>query len=254
MSEKVASLSAAGWREIVLEKYTEDFQQAIDRIQQRYLDPLLQPVLDVTQPGWRILETGSGWGTLSAALTQRERKVTLLDWSHEIVTHGQHLFHVCGLEGSGVCADLFSNLPFATNSFDCVWSSGVLEHFKPSEQLAILRESARVARRVVVALVPNRLSAAYRLGKWYMEKQGTWQFGYERAIHSQRRFFHLAGLENIQETTGCCHRAAWFLTGIPAESRMKRIWLHLCDTWPTLMNTRLRQGYMLITTGYKQYG
>ena len=48
-------------------------------------------------------------------------------------------------------------LPFPDASFDVVYSLGLIEHFEPSEQVRLLREHARCARKMVVMNVPPTL-------------------------------------------------------------------------------------------------
>jgi hypothetical protein len=101
----------------------------------------------------------------------------------------------------------------------------------------------------VISLVPNAFSMAYRLGKWQMERSGTWEFGYEHPEFSQRGLFEEAGIKNTRETTVHAERSGWFLTGLPAGERLLSLWLRLCRTLPALMNNPARQGYMLVTVG-----
>ncbi len=245
-------LDATGWEGLVLAKYADDLLPMSERVKAGYIDPLAEPIMAETEPGWQVLETGSGWGSLSAMLAHRGRQVTLMDWGSTIVAKGQDLLRLCDVSSpQGVCADLFAPLPFADNSFDCVWSSGVLEHFQLSEQLAILQESTRVARRAVISLVPNRLSLAYRYGKRYMEGHHIWEFGYESPMSSQKKLFNEAGLREVHETTIQASRSAWFLQQVPRHYRFAQIWSHLSNRAPHLMEKWLKQGYMLVTVGYK---
>jgi SAM-dependent methyltransferase len=46
-------------------------------------------------------------------------------------------------------------LPFADRSFDLVFSVGMLEHYSPEDQVLLLKEQRRVARRFVQIDVPN---------------------------------------------------------------------------------------------------
>lgn len=242
-------LNATDWEEIVLNRHMDNRLSAIERIQTGYLDPLVRPLLNETMPGWKVLETGSGWGTLSATLSHQQRQVILMDWSAAVVENGLQLLQESGVNGLGVCADLFSPLPFSTKSVDCVWSSGVLEHFRHHEQVQILKESARVARRKVISLVPNALSLPYRLGKWHMESRGSWEFGYEHPEYSQRSLFEEAGMKNIRETTANAERSGWFLNDLPAGKRLQSIWHRICQLSPEWIDNTARQGYMLVTIG-----
>jgi hypothetical protein len=249
MSTETERLGAEGWEQLVLGRHQEDLLALSRGISAGHLDRLVRPLLRETEPGWRVLETGSGWASLSATLAFNRRQATAMDWSSEIVARGLALFESCSVDGDGVCADLFAPLPFADKSYDCVWSSGVLEHFDRNNQIRILAESARVARRKVISLIPNSLSLAYRLGKWQMERRGSWEFGYEKPERTQRPIFEAAGLVNIRETSADAARAGWFLKAFGEANWFQRAWRRLGYIAPDMMEGVARQGYMLVTAG-----
>ena len=68
------------------------------------------------------------------------------------------------IRGSGLC------LPFKDNSFDAVYSEGVIEHFPLAQSHEMLAEHARVCRRggVVVVSVPNRFAVVHQVTKLLM--------------------------------------------------------------------------------------
>ena len=121
--------------------------------------------------GASLLEAGSGSGELSAYLASIGYNVTLLDLSDVALSLSRELFKKHGLLGSFQKGDLF-NLPFAEGSFDCVWNSGVLEHYTDQEIVAALKEMARVSKGLVITVVPNAGAIFYRLGKWNLERKG----------------------------------------------------------------------------------
>lgn len=59
--------------------------------------------------------------------------------------------------GSGIELDQLDAfaLPFPDKTFDLVFSVGMLEHYSPEDQLLLVKEQARVARRFVEIHVPN---------------------------------------------------------------------------------------------------
>lgn len=67
-------------------------------------------------------------------------------------------------------------LPDPDNSFDTVTSLDVLEHVKPAERLAHVRECARVAARRVVLCCPfgsaAHMTAERKLAEWYTARFG----------------------------------------------------------------------------------
>lgn len=63
-------------------------------------------------------------------------------------------------------------LPLAADSFDVVYSLGLIEHFDRNDSSALIREHVRVCKqggRVIIA-VPNFWNLPHTLRKWYLGK------------------------------------------------------------------------------------
>lgn len=127
--------------------------------------PWLKQLLASTEKGEACLELGSGTGALSVVLALQGRKVLLLDLSHDSQDFAKRLFQKLGLAGTFIHTHILTAIPLEDDSCDCVWTSGVLEHFGTPELTHIMRESASVTRATVISLVPNTASVPYRLGK-----------------------------------------------------------------------------------------
>ncbi len=207
-------------------------------------------VLSASAPGDLTLELGCGTGGMSAVLAHEGRRVILLDWSEECLRVAREVVAAVGHPGRCIRADVRQAIPLRDASVDCVWSSGLLEHFTPAELDGVLRESARVARHSVVSLVPNAASLAYRLGKWHQERTGTWRWGREDPKHSLRDAFERAGLRVEREESVDPEHALSFLTmpgAWPVREAM-RAWL---GSRPAGDRAPLNQGYLLATVGRK---
>ncbi len=126
-----------------------------------------------TAPGERVLELGAGTGETSLILARGGRQVVTLDFSRENLQFIGVCAGLLALETRAVCADVRAALPFADGTFDCVWSSGLMEHFSPHERLAILREQHRISRSKVIAIVPNAACVAYRANKALREEEAV---------------------------------------------------------------------------------
>lgn len=216
-------------------------------------DPLwVLPILENSRHEDTVLELGSGTGRLSGVLAREGRRVTLLDWNHESMIHAQTMFRIAGYPGQFLVADVSSAFPFKDGSFDCVWNSGLLEHFSIEQLEHILRESSRVSSSKVISLVPNAWSVPYRVGKWYQERRKLWRWGYERPMFSLRNSFQRVGLTNIVEYSVDSDHALDFLvmSGGRHLARLLRRW-HL---WRERATAKLRQGYLLVTIGVKRDG
>jgi SAM-dependent methyltransferase len=210
----------------------------------------VRPILESTGVGDLLLELGSGTGAMSAVLAQAGRRVILLDWSRDCLRFSREVVAALGGRAGTVQADILQGLPLRGNSVDCVWSSGVLEHFTDEEVHAVLCESARISRRLVVSLVPNAASIPYRLGKWQQERAGTWRWGKEEPRFSLRSAFDAAGLDVIREESVDVEHALDFLAGPEAAAfrDTMRAWL---ETLGPQEKAALNQGYLLCTVGTK---
>lgn len=134
-------------------------------------------------PGRRFLEAGSGTGRISLDLAKRGADVVLLDISATALDLSRSFFEKAGVRGSFVQASAFA-LPFADNSFDVVWNTGLIEHFLFDDQVKILSEMVRVLKPTGKLLTFNPSSAGwlYRLGKFLLERTGRWHYGREIPI------------------------------------------------------------------------
>lgn len=154
-------------------------------------------MFDETEKGWSLLELGVGTGVQSARLEDAGRIVSGLDSSDEIIgrVYGRFPTSFAALR----VADVTKRFPFKEKTFDCVWSSGLLEHFTEDELTHIMSESVRLSRKRVISLVPNAKCIAYMEWKKSKEDNGTWEYGLEIPRDTMRPFFENAGLKDIRE-------------------------------------------------------
>jgi SAM-dependent methyltransferase len=171
------------------------------------LDPeqalILQTIQSLLRGGLRgatVLEPGAGTGRVSYHLHQSGARVAVSDLSENSVNGSQVRFAraAAGLPLAIIRANLLS-LPFRSNSFDLVWNSGVMEHFRDEDLLAGLREMRRVSRRFVAVFVPSRYCVPYNVARLLALDAGTWEWGLERPKKSLREEFLAAGLDVIDE-------------------------------------------------------
>ncbi|MBU2639163.1 MAG: class I SAM-dependent methyltransferase [Nanoarchaeota archaeon] len=120
----------------------------------------------------KVLEIGCGCGD---GLKQfRDNFVVGLDISEESLKLSKKNCN------NLINADLFK-LPFKKNSFDLVYSSGLLEHFKINKAKEAIFEIIRITKKggEIIIIVPNSYCFWYRLFKKSMLFSGKWDFGYE---------------------------------------------------------------------------
>ncbi|MBF0484460.1 MAG: methyltransferase domain-containing protein [Candidatus Omnitrophica bacterium] len=203
------------------------------------------PVLKVTEPGDRVLELGSGTGELSAILGRYGRKPFLMDFSKTNIDLSKDVFNVLNLSGDFFCQNVLEPWQILDGQVDWVFSSGLLEHFSDQEIQNIMLKSKTAAKKGVICLVPNAASLMYRAGKFEMEQNGVWSYGFEDPKFSMKKFFEDVGLVNIQEFSVAPYHALNFLE--IENSSIK----HFFDELNAEDIKQLKQGYLLFTYGEK---
>lgn len=119
--------------------------------------------------GKRILDIGCGMGDLMMYFKKRGADVYGVDISQESV-------NFCKKRGLNVMVADCRNLSFEDNSFDVVYSVGVVEHFKETHQA--IKEHIRVAREKAIIMVPNMLSPYFLISFPYHVLRRTIFKGY----------------------------------------------------------------------------
>ncbi|MBF0620122.1 MAG: class I SAM-dependent methyltransferase [Candidatus Omnitrophica bacterium] len=120
---------------------------------------ILQVVALFLKEGGRFLDAGCGSGFFSKAFLDCGQQVTALDYSDEALKMAREL-----TAGRVACLkeDLLSPGLDARVSgrFDCIFSDGLLEHFKPEDQGRILKNLASLLTPdgYIITFVPNRFS------------------------------------------------------------------------------------------------
>lgn len=235
-------LSGTEWNRRVLPPGAE--QVIIERVKHGCVAPWSQEILLRTSPGDRVLEIGSGTGELSLTLALGGRAVTIADISCDSLRTTIRCAQVLGCEIAACCIDGAQPLPFQDGAFDCIWSAGLLEHFRPDERQAMLRDWARVSARDVVTLVPNAACLAYRVGKRLLEVRGKWRYGLEEPLVSLRPECEAAGLTVVTERSIAVESGFEFLPGWRYVKRGLDA-LHTASVKALLECAN--QGYLLVT-------
>ena len=143
---------ASHWRTVDVTIRDRDVYYYADIMKLGYTRPLLRP-------GSRCLEVGSGSGRLSVLLARRGHQLTCIDYTSEGLQAARRNFAATQVRGRFVQGDAFM-LPFATGSFDAVFSTGLLEHFE--DPLPVVTEMVRVVRPGGVFfsdIVPRKFSS-----------------------------------------------------------------------------------------------
>jgi ubiquinone/menaquinone biosynthesis C-methylase UbiE len=131
--------------------------------------------------GLKVLEVGCGLGTDGAQFAEAGADYTGVDLTNAAVELARKRFELFGLQGTFRTADA-ENLDFADDSFDLVYSHGVLHH-TPETGKAI-QEIHRVLRpggRAIVMLY-HRNSYNYRVNISIMRRAGAQLLRWESGI------------------------------------------------------------------------
>jgi SAM-dependent methyltransferase len=122
--------------------------------------------------GLRVLEIGCGLGTDGAQFARAGAKYTGIDLTEASIELARKRFELAGLRGEFHIADA-EQLDFPDNSFDLVYSHGVLHH--TPDTAGAVREIHRVLKpggRAIVMLY-HRGSYNYRIGIRILRRAGA---------------------------------------------------------------------------------
>lgn len=125
---------------------TREFFDEVEAIRYKYhyhLQPIFKKIKEVTGTEGRLLEVGCGMGTDLIQLARMDISVTGVDLTESGIEMAKRRFEIYDLEAELKVADA-ENLPFEDESFDVVYSFGVLHH-TPDTKKAI-SETQRVLK------------------------------------------------------------------------------------------------------------
>jgi len=161
-------------------------------------------------------------GINSVPLAQAGCQVTLVDDTPDRAAQVQRIWGELGLEATmtTVAPDAWAHLPFADRSFDLVWNWAALWYLP--YPAALLREMARVSRRLVFVAMPNNLQVGYWMRKWVLDR-AFFPTVDERWVDQGliRKTLQAAGVKVI--ASGVLDVPPWPDTVMPANEVLKRL-------------------------------
>lgn len=126
------------------EPNTLDWYEEVERYRYDEYAPWMAETMEFAKhPGKKVLEIGGGLGTDLAQFAKGGAEVTDLDLSAGHLGHAKRNFELRGLDCTFVHHDA-ENLPFPDNSFDVVYSNGVIHHTPNTRQ--VVNEIYRILR------------------------------------------------------------------------------------------------------------
>lgn len=130
---------------------TREFFEEVERYRYKEYAPWMPDLMGFDRfAGARLLEVGCGMGTDLLQFARGGAHCTGVDLTPRSVEISRHRFGVYGMRGDFLVSD-GERLPFADESFDVVYSNGVLHHTPDTAGAA--REIHRVLRKGGVAKV-----------------------------------------------------------------------------------------------------
>lgn len=188
---------------------TRGTRQWFDEVDRRFVDAS-RPFLTSERPfdrimpgdlhGKKILEIGCGMGLHSLELARRGAKVHAVDLTDTAVETTQARMKEFGMDAEVRCADAES-LPYEDQTFDFVWSWGVIHH--SARTARIVREIARILKpygdtRIMVynrdgMIARLMLLRRYLLGGEFIHRSPDetlwrWSDGYSARFYHKEQF------------------------------------------------------------------
>lgn len=187
-------------------------------------------------------------GINSVALARADATITLVDDHAQRLAAVERIWGELGLEASFVHHDDWGRLPFPDGAFDLAWNWAALWHLphRPpagarspdgagsadgsadgsaggsETPAALLRELARVSRRLVFVAMPNRVQVGYLLRKYVLERDFVNYVDEDWAdIGRVRRVLEDAGVRIVRQ--GVLDVPPWPDTVMPASEVLQRL-------------------------------
>ncbi len=213
--------------EPVWKRYLTDYNEGLGLVYERFvLNDFLAEL--VARYGVRdVLEAplygmAGVSGINSVPLAQAGCRVTLVDDNAERLAGVRRIWGELGLEATFVHQRDMAHLPFDDDSFDLAWQWAGLWYLP--DPAGLLRELARVSRRVVFVAMPNRRQVGYLLRKYVLEPEFVRHVDERWAdVGRIRRVLRQAGVRIVQQ--GVLDVPPWPDTVMPAAEVLRRLGL-----------------------------
>ncbi|MCO6449689.1 MAG: methyltransferase domain-containing protein [Caldilineales bacterium] len=213
----------------IWQPYLEDYNEGLGLVYERFV---LNDFLEDLRNRWQIqtcLEApiygmAGVSGINSAPLAQSGCRVTLVDDTPDRAHEVERIWAEMALQPAMevISPDAWGNLPFPARSFDLAWNWAALWYLP--DPAALLRELARVSRRLVFVAMPNSLQVGYWMRKWVLDKDFFPTID-ERWVNIGlvRRTLQEAGVRIV--ASGVLDVPPWPDTVMPANEVLKRLGL-----------------------------
>ncbi len=198
--------------------------------------------------GLKVIELGSGRGSISLIMGLKGADVTLMDYSDVALKRAQHFFDEFNCKVKLINSDVL-NLPIETmGQFDISMSFGLAEHFDGIKRQGIFDSHFKVLKDGGSSFisVPNKWCLPYRIWKKKMEITNRWAYGFEKPFSGRelKRMALASGFKpgNILGSSFLSDFDRFLFFDI-----LKRFGID--PQVPTFLDNRF--GYALVYVGYK---
>jgi SAM-dependent methyltransferase len=211
--------------EPVWKKYLTDYNEGLGVVYERFvLNNFLDRLVD--EYGIRTVLEAPVYGMAgvsginSVRLAQRGCAVTLVDCVDERLNGITRIWRELDLSARFLLHQDFAHLPFEDNAFDLAWEWAGLWYLPDAASL--LRELARVSRKMVFVAMPNNLQVGYLMRKFLIDR-GFFNTVDERWVQMRRvkGVLHNAGVRLIEQ--GVLDVPPWPDTVMPASEVLRRL-------------------------------
>jgi SAM-dependent methyltransferase len=206
-------------------KHLTDYNEGLGVVYERfvlndYLDRLVdeygvQTVLEAPLYGMAGVT-----GINSVRLAQRGCGVTLVDCVDERLQGVARIWRELNLPAHLVLHQDFAHLPFDDDSFDLAWEWAGLWYLP--DAVSLLRELARVSRKLVFVAMPNHLQVGYLVRKYLIDR-AFFDTVDEGWVHMKRvkNTLRSAGVQLVDQ--GVLDVPPWPDTVMPAAEVLRRL-------------------------------
>lgn len=121
----------------------------------------------------KVLEIGCGTGNILTHLSSVKKCQSYgIDLSSDALKVIKKYEKMRNTKVHFKVGDGFS-VPYKANSFDCVYSEGVIEHFPDTEIIKMVKEHVRVCKRGgrVIISVPNKYNLPLSIAKFFLKEK-----------------------------------------------------------------------------------
>lgn len=155
-------------------KYLTDYDEGLGLVYERlvlndFLDALVERFQVRNALEAPIFGMAGVSGINSVRLAQRGCRVTLVDDNPVRLHQVERIWGELNLSAAFCSHTDLAHLPFPDRAFDLVWEWAALWYHPNAAD--ILRELARVSRRLVFVAMPNRAQVGYLLRKYVLERE-----------------------------------------------------------------------------------